>query len=141
MSFSWTSPYVETRQDALDAFVAAEFPSKAGCGTKPASCALGRKLDLGEFLGRVGVEILREIHDDSAEVAYGIRCPWVDEHTDGDESGTRVGQYPDGATWFRCEHSHCGDRAWAELREHVDHRVKGFKRNVTVYQASRKVSV
>jgi hypothetical protein len=47
-----------------------------------------------------------------------IVCPWAEEHTGGDTSGTRVGQYPDGALWFQCDHGHCGGRKWRQFREY-----------------------
>ncbi len=132
-------PTTESRQDELDAFIAAEFPrpkrrTTTGGGIRP-------KLDLLKFLEDKGVTVLQEMHDESAEIKYGIVCPWVSEHTGGDESGTRVGQYKDGANWFRCEHSHCEDRGWTEFRNEVDPRVEGFRRDVTVYRSSREVAV
>ena len=41
--------------------------------------------------------------------------------TGGDESGTRVGQYADGALFFRCEHAHCREiREWRQFRAECD---------------------
>jgi hypothetical protein len=47
-------------------------------------------------------------------------CPWAEEHTGGDTSGTRIGQYPDGALWFHCEHAHCAEREWEQIRERLE---------------------
>jgi hypothetical protein len=80
-----------------------------------------RVLDLLDYLERAGVEIFAERSDGSAERVYSIRCPWVEEHTGGDESGTRVGQYADGALFFRCEHAHCREiREWRQFRAELD---------------------
>lgn len=68
------------------------------------------------FLEAAGVSILGEVPDGTAERVYRVLCPWWGEHTGGNRSGTRVGQYPDGALWFRCEHAHCAHRSWADLR-------------------------
>lgn len=82
----------------------------------------GEKLNLREFLCAAGVTVTGEIADTSAERVYRIVCPWLHEHSRGDRSGTRVGQYPDGATFFHCEHEHCHGRDWTEFREEVDPR-------------------
>jgi len=80
-----------------------------------------KKLDLFDLLERAGVEIFSEIHHErTAELAFSVRCPWYEEHTDGDTSGTRVGRYENGALFYRCEHAHCGHRRWQEFRRHVE---------------------
>jgi hypothetical protein len=58
--------------------------------------------------------------DGAAERKYRIRCPWLAEHSDGDESGTYTGQYENGALFFVCHHAHCGRRRWREFRHHVE---------------------
>jgi hypothetical protein len=55
-------------------------------------------------------------HDDAARTKYAVVCPWVDEHTAGDESGSYLGQFPDGALFFHCHHGHCDGRGWQEYR-------------------------
>ena len=40
---------------------------------------------------------------------YRMKCPWVDEHTDGDVSGTSIRFSFDGQVSFKCHHSH-GDK-------------------------------
>jgi hypothetical protein len=87
------------------------------------------------------VEVLSEMHDGTAQVKYGIVCPWVDEHTGGDESGTRVGQYADGALFFHCEHGHCAGRKWTEFREKVSPRVPGWSRRPKIYISGKTVSI
>jgi hypothetical protein len=79
-----------------------------------------RVIDLLEYLERASVEIFSELSDGAAERKYGVRCPWVDDHTDGDESGTYAGQYPDGATFFQCWHAHCASRHWQEFKAYAD---------------------
>lgn len=117
---------IEGRQSELEALIAEEFPKaeepRRG-ERRPYDGAPGDKLDLEEFLSASGVAVLGEIPDASAERVFRVVCPWVHEHTGGDRSGTRCGQYTDGATWFICEHSHCGNRAWPEFRNEVDPRV------------------
>lgn len=118
-------PNVEKRQSELEALIREEFPEPE---RKPRRQRTykgepGERIDLVEFLGAAGVEVLGEIPDGSAERVFRIVCPWTREHSGGDQSGTRAGQYPDGALFFHCEHAHCSGRGWAEFRREVDPRV------------------
>lgn len=105
---------IAVRGDELAAIIEEEFP-KVDRDRSPYDGPT-RVLDLDEFLDRAGVVIFSVLTDGAAERKYQIRCPWLDEHSDGDESGTYVGQYPDGALFFACWHSHCARRAWREFR-------------------------
>ncbi len=112
---------IEKRQGAFDAFMEREAPpDKPKPERKPYTGSGEYILALEEFLFEFGVTVLRSINDASSERAYGIVCPWVHEHTGGDDSGTRVGQYPSGALWFKCEHAHCDGRRWEHFREELD---------------------
>ena len=118
-------PTIEERQEELEALIRDEFPV-ASPEKKPRRSYEGKpgeRIDLAEFLDAGGVEVLAEIPDGTAERVYQIVCPWLREHTQGDRSGTRIGQYPDGALFFRCEHAHCAHRGWQEFRQEVDPRV------------------
>ena len=44
----------------------------------------------------------------------------MEEHTGSDRSGTYVGQFPDGALFFRRYHGHCEARGWREYRAHYE---------------------
>lgn len=116
-------PTVEKRQDELEALIREEFPEPEEKPSRPYEGKPGERIDLVEFLAASGVEILGEVPDGTAERVFRIVCPWWREHTNGDRSGTRAGQYPDGARWFRCEHAHCAHRGWPEFRQEVDPRV------------------
>jgi hypothetical protein len=110
---------VAVRDDELAAIVDEEFPRvgrnrRAYDGPK-------RVLDLLDYLEKAGVAIFAELSDGTAERVYNIRCPWIEEHTVNPEGGTRVGQYADGALFFRCEHAHCrGIREWRQFRAECD---------------------
>jgi hypothetical protein len=113
---------IERRQTALDAFMRDHAPSPQ---ERPArdpykGSGDGFILDLDRFLEEFGVEILGPYKDRSSEKAYRIVCPWAHEHTGGDTSGTRVGQYESGGLWFRCDHAHCAGRKWQQFREELD---------------------
>jgi hypothetical protein len=112
---------IEARQDALDAFMVEYAPPALRKPVKVAYNGSGdHRIELEDRLQDFGVPIIGSINDASSERAYGIICPWVHEHTGGDSSGTRVGQYPSGATWFRCSHAHCDGRRWEHFREHFE---------------------
>jgi hypothetical protein len=50
---------------------------------------------------------------------YRITCPWIHEHTDGDETGTYVRFNVDGTTAFHCFHSHGDKFRTTQFREWV----------------------
>lgn len=118
-------PTVAERTHELKALIQEEFPaaSPEKRPRLPYEGKPGGRLDLVEFLAAAGIEVLAEIPDGTAERVFRIVCPWVREHTGEDWSGTRVGQYQDGALFFRCEHAHCAHRGWAEFRQEVDPRI------------------
>jgi primase-polymerase (primpol)-like protein len=100
--------------ETLAAIIEEEFP-KVDRDRSPYN-GPDRVLDLEEFLGRANVEVLSVLSDGAAERKYRILCPWLDEHSDGDDTGTYCGQYDNGALFFACWHSHCASRRWQEFR-------------------------
>jgi len=119
LAFGEADKTVKSRDEELAAIVAEEFP-RVDRNRSPYD-GPRRVLDLLDYLEKAGVEIFAEISDGTAERVYSIRCLWAHEHTDGDESGTRVGQYADGALFFRCEHAHCRQiRKWRQFRAECD---------------------
>ena len=108
----------------LEDLIREEFPvaSPKKRPRRPYEGKPGERIDFAGFLNAAGVEVLGQVPDGTAERVFRIVCPWVREHTEGDRSGTRVGQYPDGALFFQCEHAHCARRGWQEFRWEVDPR-------------------
>jgi hypothetical protein len=114
---------IERRQGVLETFMKREAPPEKPRPVKAAYSGPGGpeyRLELDEFLQKHDVIVLGPRNDQSSERAYTIVCPWVREHTGGDESGTRVGQYPSGGLWFHCDHGHCDGRIWEHFREHFE---------------------
>ena len=110
---------IKTRDEELAAIIAEEFPKVDRDRTTYEGPR--RVLDLLDYLEKANVAIFAERSDGTAERVYSIRCPWAEEHTGGDESGTRLGQYADGALFFRCEHAHCREvREWRQFRAECD---------------------
>ena len=119
LALSEAGKTIANRDEDLAQIVAEEFP-RADCDRTPYE-GPRRVLDLLDYIEKANVAIFAERSDGTAERVYNIRCPWAEEHTDGDESGTRVGQYSDGALFFRCEHAHCrGVREWRQFRAECD---------------------
>jgi len=109
---------IEPRPEEIFSLVEREFaaqgsPSEAGPSAKPYD---GPKVALVEYLD--GVEVHYEVPD-AAGVKFRIRCPWIDEHTAGVDTGTYIGQREDGGVWFHCWHAHCSERGWREFRRKV----------------------
>ncbi|WP_419640061.1 hypothetical protein, partial [Thiolapillus sp.] len=50
---------------------------------------------------------------------YDITCPWVNEHTNKDDSGTAVFVLETGQLGFRCHHGHCAKREGKDLVQWV----------------------
>ena len=75
----------------------------------------GPAIELFDYLESAGVTVRYERPDDGGR-KFSVICPWIEEHSHGDPSGTYVGQYPDGALCFRCHHQHCCWRTWREFR-------------------------
>lgn len=122
-----TPKTIEGRQDVLDAFMKREAPSRREQPKlvqrtlrKPYTGSGEHVRELEDYFKDFGVTILRQINDATSARAYYIVCPWVHEHTGGDDSGTRAGQYPSGAPWFQCDHGHCDGRRWEHFRDHFE---------------------
>jgi hypothetical protein len=109
---SHSLPTVEERQNELETLVREEFTEAEKKPSRPYEGVPGERIELVEFLSAAGVEVLGKIPDGSAELVFRIACPWMREHTGGDQSGPRAGQYPNGALFFHCEHAHCAYRGW-----------------------------
>jgi hypothetical protein len=130
---------VAPRQDEIEALIREEFPEPGRKAREPYAGLLGARIELVEFLQSAGVEVLREIRDQTAEVVFAVVCPWAHEHTGQDRSGTRAGQYSDGALWFRCEHAHCARRGWEQFRDYLSPPARFLRRRSRARRAAREV--
>ncbi len=106
---------VEDRTDELLSIIAEEFP-KPKKQTKIYTGPAGQRLDLEALLAEARVEILAVVADHEAQIKYRVLCPWIAEHTSSAKSGTYVGQYENGALFFKCHHAHCAGREWPDFR-------------------------
>jgi hypothetical protein len=106
---------VEERGNELEVLIAREFP-KPKKRTRAYKGSAEKSLDLDKFLDSKDIEVFAMVADLTAALKYRIVCPWVEEHSCSDTSGTFVGQYPDGALFFHCHHAHCAGRTWQDFR-------------------------
>ncbi len=76
--------------------------------------------DVDQILDQLTV--LREYVKDDIRYCE-IRCPWVAEHStqppDDKPTGTVFSVLPSGALVFKCQHDHCENRHWSDLRDHL----------------------
>jgi hypothetical protein len=132
---------VEDRSDALAEIIAKEFPRRKRYYPKATRYREAPWFDLGKFLESAHwVEVLAEVADQEAEAKYQILCPWIDEHTTAPESGTFVGQYPSGATFFWCWHAHCRGRTWRDFRRVRHPKQKRVKRAFDLTEVKVNIS-
>jgi hypothetical protein len=134
-----TPATIEPRQDELDAFIAKEFPAPKKPPVRPGRGIRLTPLDLEEVLERGSVEILAEVHDNTARVKYRVLCPWIEEHTHAPETGTYAGQYDDGAPFFHCWHSHCSGRGWGAFLGKILPKPPGMRRFSQTYDSGKAV--
>lgn len=74
--------------------------------------------------------LLNAVHVKQHKAAgvYDITCPWVDEHTNKDDSGTAVFVLETGQLGFRCHHGHCTKREGKDLVQWVkQHNPQAYK--------------
>ena len=68
---------------------------------------------------------------------FDVTCPWVDEHTDADDSGTAIFTNDDGSMGFKCHHGNCEGRTGRDLMYWMEEKAPGFGRNYTNWQVMR----
>jgi hypothetical protein len=109
---------IRSASQELVALIEEEFPKVSRDSTPYNGPA--RTLDLDQLLESAEVAWFEFRQDSTALRKYSIPCPWAEEHTNGDTTGTYCGQYPDGALFFHCWHSHCSHRRWPDFRHYVE---------------------
>ncbi len=66
---------------------------------------------------------IKEVRSDGR---FDITCPWVDEHTGADDSGSAVFTNDDGTIGFKCHHGACQSRNGSDLLRHIEQEAPGF---------------
>lgn len=94
------------------------------------------------FCEQHSIEQLKRIEktDGSGDrkVITSVLCPWADQHTDGDESGSIVIVHESGAISYKCQHQHCIDRTWKDYRGFFEEKAKAeeLEHEVEAYLAT-----
>ena len=115
---------VLTRAETLDPEVVDQAlpvlpePSRARSVEEPYD---GPKMAIADYFE--GIEVFTEVPD-SLGSKFAIRCPWAEEHTGGDPTGTYCGQRRGGGPWFHCHHASCQGRSWVQFRQQTVLRAK-----------------
>jgi hypothetical protein len=71
---------------------------------------------------------------------FDITCPWVDEHTGNDDSGTAIFTNDDGSIGFKCHHGGCAERTARHLVHYIEQRSPGFGSKFSNWQVGRVFS-
>ena len=77
---------------------------------------------------------IKEVRSDGR---FDITCPWVDEHTDADDSGTAVFTNSDGSMGFKCHHGGCAGRTGRDLLRKIESQKAGFTSSLAMWQFTR----
>lgn len=72
-----------------------------------------------------------------SEGRFEITCPWVDEHTDRDDSGAAIFTNADGSIGFCCHHGSCDSRTGADLLKAIEETDSGFNERLKQWQTVR----
>ncbi len=68
---------------------------------------------------------------------YDITCPWVEEHTGQDDSGTAIFTNADGSLGFKCHHGSCEGRNGGHLMNVMEDHIPGWKAEYKKWQTER----
>lgn len=77
---------------------------------------------------------VKEVRSDGR---FDITCPWVDSHTDADDSGTAIFTNDDGGMGFKCHHGNCHHRTGKDLLAYLETADPGFGSRYTGWQRAR----
>lgn len=92
------------------------------------------QVDDHPLLDLVDIIRIKEVRSDGR---FDITCPWVDEHTGADDSGSAVFTNADGTIGFKCHHGACQDRTGKHLLDLIEEQYAGFRRQLSDFQAIR----
>lgn len=81
---------------------------------------------------------IKEVRSDGR---FDITCPWVEDHTDNDDSGSAVFTNADGTIGFKCHHGGCQGRTGADLLRYIEGESPGFTASFKNWQLMRELDV
>lgn len=80
---------------------------------------------------------IKEVRSDGR---FDITCPWVQEHTGGEDSGSAVFTNSDGSIGFKCHHGACQHRTGRDLLQFIEGQSPGFGKSLKNWQIMRQFS-
>lgn len=81
---------------------------------------------------------IKEVRSDGR---FDILCPWVEEHTGQDDSGSAVFTNSDGTIGFKCHHGACDSRTGADLLRFIENDTPGFSSKLKNWQVMRELDI
>lgn len=69
---------------------------------------------------------------------FDCTCPWVDEHTGKDDTGSAIFTNADGSIGFKCHHGSCDSRTGADLLKIIETKDSGFNERFKSWQMVRE---
>jgi hypothetical protein len=86
------------------------------------------------MLNVTNVISIKEVRSDGR---FDITCPWVEQHTGADDSGSAVFTNQDGSIGFKCHHGNCQHRTGRDLLRFIEDRQPGFSATLKNWQVMR----
>jgi len=81
---------------------------------------------------------IKEVRSDGR---FDITCPWVEDHTGQDDSGSAVFTNSDGTIGFKCHHGNCQSRTGADLLRFIENDAAGFSSKLKNWQVMRELDI
>ena len=69
-----------------------------------------------------------------SEGRFDITCPWVNQHTGCDDSGSAIFTNKDGSLGFKCHHGNCQEKNGSDLLRFLEEQVPGFNNELVNWQ-------
>lgn len=80
---------------------------------------------------------LVHIKEERSDGRFDITCPWVDEHTGEEDTGTAIFTNSDGTIGFKCHHGACQSRTGRDLLQFINTEAPGFTATLKGWQTQR----
>lgn len=72
---------------------------------------------------------------------FDVTCPWVNEHTSEDDSGSAIFTNSDGSFGYKCHHGSCDSRTGKDLIDYIEAHDAGFDSRLKSWQLFRDLPV
>ena len=82
-----------------------------------------------------------EVKSEQSPGAFDVTCPWVADHTGGDDSGTAVWTNADLSFGFKCHHGHCSDRTGKHLMGWIEESAPGWSKKLERWKTYKELGV